>query len=106
VITKAWNEIVRAVGCRNDHLTFACINDFAVDGDADRIWINNWLWRCLAGVEGCHDYADTADGVETAVTGIEMRLTKRASNSLRNNVIAECNGANADGPTKQIVVIL
>ena len=46
VITKARNEIVCAVGCRNDHLTFACSNDFAVDSDADRVWIDDWLWRC------------------------------------------------------------
>ena len=46
VITKAWNEIVRAVCRSNDHLAFTCSNDFAVDGDADGIWIHDWLWRC------------------------------------------------------------
>ena len=46
VITKAWNEIVCAVCCRNDHLALTCSNDFAVDGDADGVWIYNWLWCC------------------------------------------------------------
>ena len=46
VITKSRNEIVCAICSRNDHLTFACSNDFAVDGDADRVWIHYWLWRC------------------------------------------------------------
>jgi hypothetical protein len=45
VITKARNEIVCAVGSRNDHLAFARSNNFAVDGDADCVWIYDWLWR-------------------------------------------------------------
>jgi hypothetical protein len=46
VIAKAWNEIVRAVCRSNDHLALACSNDFAINGDAHRIWIHDWLWGC------------------------------------------------------------
>ena len=42
----------------------------------------------------------------TAATGMRTRGLISASNSSRNSVSAECTGTYADGPRKQIVVIL
>ena len=47
-----------------------------------------------------------ATGASTAVTGMRVRGLMRASNSSGNSVSAEWIGAYAEGPTKQIVVIL
>ena len=89
VIAKTRNEFVCVVGCGDDEVALFSSNGFAVNREADCCWV----WR-------------RHDAAPTAVTGMVMRLVTRDSNSLLNSVRAECNGANAEGPTKQMVVIL
>ena len=98
MITKSWNEIIGAVGRSDDQLAFSRYNRLVINCEVDNVRVD---WSLLFDwVNNRH--ADTP----TAVTGIVTRFFTRASNSLLNNVKAECTGAKAEGPTKQIVVIL
>ena len=105
VVTKSWDEIIRAIGSGDDHLAFAGQDRFVVDSDVYNIRINNYFFW-INNRHECTPLDETVAIDATAVTGIVTRLVTRDSNSLLNKVNAECTGAKAEGPTKQIVVIL
>ena len=96
VITEARNVFICTICRSDDEFTFASSNCASVDGDGHRIRIWRWCVVEVGRVVNCCHCA-------TAVTGMRVRLVTRASNSERNNVSAECTGAYADGPTKQMV---
>src|SRR4029079_6195366 len=99
VVAEA-RDVVADPLCRGDHeLALARDHRSTVDRQVDGVGIRRRRHCIGSWISGRH-------GAPPTETGIRLRCTSLASNSSRNSVRAEWTGAYADGPTKQIVVIL